>query len=185
MTRRNLLRVPDQGPCAGHPCDDCERCRVGDCCGSDVGEAGLPLQGSWPHTWHGRLGVLRRTASGWLVCACCGTRTENLARHAQAHGLSADAYRAMWGLNCTTALVSARLRALRADLGLRYGHRLSDSEAGRPTSEQRSRWARNREARAETQLRRGGQPRTATGQWQPREGRILPRRPPLTTGDLR
>ncbi len=40
--KRKTLRIPDDGPCAGHPCDDCERCSAGDCCGCDVGEAGLP-----------------------------------------------------------------------------------------------------------------------------------------------
>ena len=42
--KRKTLRIPDDGPCAGHPCDDCERCLAGDCCGCDVGEAGLPAR---------------------------------------------------------------------------------------------------------------------------------------------
>lgn len=166
MSRRNTLRVPHEGPCEGHPCDGCDRCLAGDCCGADVGEAGLPLQGSWPYAWHGKLGVLDER-HGRLVCACCGERHADLSKHVRAHGLTADAYRAMWGLNSTTALVCERLRLVKADLGRAHGHRLNESEWNRPTPEQRSKWARNREARAETRLRRGEQVRAATGQWTP------------------
>jgi hypothetical protein len=124
--------------------------------------------------------VLATSATGALKCACCGRYVEDLARHARGHGLSADAYRAMWGLNCSTPLASARLRAVRAELGFRHGHRLQPDDALRPTGEQRSRWARNREARAETQIRRGHQPRADTGQWvAASEGRVIARRAPL------
>ena len=49
-----------------------------------------------------------------------------------------------------------------------------------PTTEQRSMWARNREARAETVLARGGQPRTPSGQWAAKPAKYLARRPPAS-----
>lgn len=166
MARRKTLRVPLEGPCAGHPCDACPRCAT-DCCGADVGEAGLPLEGSWPFEFHGSCGVLRRNNAGALRCHCCGAHHEDLSKHVRAHGLTADAYRAMWGLNSTTALCSERLRSVKRELGRQHGHRLSAGDALLPTSEQRSRWSKNREARAETRLRRGEQPRSPLGQWLP------------------
>lgn len=178
MPRRRTLRIPCDGACAGHPCDDCERCRAGDCCGNDVGEAGLPLEGSWPHEHHAPLGVLVRSKAGHLRCHCCGEYHDDLSKHVRAHGLTADAYRAMWGLNSTTALISERLRAVKAELGRQHGHRLNESEWKRPTGEQRSRWAKDREARAETRIRRGEQPRAATGVWTPAvDGKPLARLP--------
>ena len=177
MARRNTLRIPDDGPCAGHPCDDCERCLAGDCCGCDVGEAGLPLEGSWPHQAHGAVGVLVEQR-GRLQCHCCGGWFEELSRHVRSHGLSADAYRSMWGLNCTTALAGERLRAQRAGLGHQHGHRLGSADRLEPTAEQRSAWARAREARAQTVLARGSQPRSRTGRWAATPGKYLARRPP-------
>ena len=173
--KRKTLRIPDDGPCAGNPCDDCERCLAGGCCGCDVGEAGLPLEGSWPHRWHCQVGILLEKDDK-LLCHCCGEWFEELSRHVKAHGLTADSYRSMWGLNCTTALAGERLRAQRAELGHRHGHRLAPSERKEPTTEQRSMWARNREARAETILARGGQPRTPGGRWDATPGKYVARR---------
>lgn len=167
MTRRRaVLHVPHDGPCEGHPCDGCDRCLAGDCCGADVGEAGLPLQGSWPFEWHGTLGVLGQRGD-LLVCACCGEAHADLSKHVRVHGLTADAYRATWGLNSTTGLVCERLRLVKSELGRKHGHRLNDGDWQRPTSEQRSRWATDREARAETIISRGQQPRASTGKWEP------------------
>lgn len=185
MTRRLTLRVPSDGPCAGHPCDRCARCATGDCCGRDVGEAGLPLEGSWPYIFHGSCGVLHSDGRGFLRCSCCGAHHEDLSKHVRAHGLTADAYRSMWGLNSTTALCSARLRMVKAELGRTHGHRLSVDDAHRPTPEQRSRWAKDREARAETRLRRGEQPRSTHGVWLPPTpgpitARLAPRKEPMS-----
>lgn len=175
--RRKTLRIPDEGPCAGHPCDDCDRCLVGDCCGSDVGEAGLPLEGSWPHQWFGQLGVLVERG-GKQQCSCCGEWYASLGRHLMAHNLTADAYRAMWGLNTTQSLAGPELRALRAEMGREHGTRHLRTGT-MPSGEQRSKWAVNREARAQTRIARGGQPRDANGVWVPAtEGTMKARRTP-------
>lgn len=172
MPRRKTLRIPDEGVCAGHPCDDCDRCKNGDCCGGDVGEAGLPLEGSWPHHSYGVVGVVEETGAVQR-CHCCGEWFENLARHVKAHGLTADAYKAMWGLNSTQSLVGKYLRAVRSSLGVEFGAGHLAGHEMRPTSEQRSRWARNREARAQTRLARGEQPRAAEGVWVPAEDGVI------------
>lgn len=166
MTRRKTLRIPLEGHCAGHPCDDCDRCKAGDCCGNDVGEAGLPLEGTWPYEHFGVVGVLRIIKSR-LQCHCCGELFENLARHVIAHNLTVDSYKALWGLNSTQPLVSSAIIEVRRQQGLEVGNKNLIKVPPHITREQRSQQARAREARAQTKLRRGEQPRSPAGTWAP------------------
>lgn len=176
------LHVPEdpEHVCYQHICDRCPRCEGGVCCGLEVGEAGLPLQGTWPGKTHGKLGVLyKRPADGKVRCHGCGRYFEDLGPHLRVrHNLRADSYRAMFGLNTRTPLVTDQLRDMKRSLGMQYGHRLTVEERKIFTPEQRSRWARDREARAETRVNRGLQPRVG-GKWVPAtEGTIIARRAP-------
>lgn len=173
---RKILRVPDEGCCAFHPCDDCERCLAGDCCGADVGEAGLPLEGSWKYTAYGEVGVLDTRNDGKMKCHCCGEWYAFLGRHLQAHNLTADAYRAMWGLKCSQPLANDEIRQHRAELGAEHGHRVNEHRF-EFTPEQRSMWAYKRESRAQRVRDRGEWPRDSSGKFIPRQpGRIMARR---------
>lgn len=120
VARRRTLRIPTDGVCAGHPCDGCADCEAGRCCGTDVGEAGLPLEGSWPHQWFGDVGRLIER-DGRLRCHCCGGWFVDLGRHVVAHNLSGDAYRAMWGLRARRPLAGEGLRQSRAESAVPTG----------------------------------------------------------------
>lgn len=177
------LHVPDdpEHVCFGHFCDRCQACEAGACCGAEVGEAGLPLEGTWPGKTHGPIGALwKRPADGKVRCHCCGKFFEDLGPHLRhKHNLRADSYRSMFGLNTRTALVSERLRDTKRSLGLDHGHRLGPEERKVFTPEQISRWSKDREARAQTRRARSSQPRASTGVWVPATpGTITARRAP-------
>lgn len=85
-------------PCAGHECDHCPRCDKGRCCRSDNARYTLPAEGSWQPV-NGEVGV-RNTDGDRMECHACGGWYRTVAGHAwQAHDLTADEYRALFGLS--------------------------------------------------------------------------------------
>lgn len=171
-------RIPPDGPCKGHSCDRCDTCTAGGCCGEDVGDAHLPMQGSWPGKAFAPLGVLVEV-NDVVICHICGEPFKFLGRHVRVtHKITVDEYRAYFGLACRRALCArslseARSRAAKA-AGLGAG-----MKAPTITSEQHSVLARNREQREEVRIRRRLAPRDpVTARWTlPAERRLISRRP--------
>jgi len=140
-------------PCRNHPCDNCDICQSGICCGAEVGEPNLPYQGSYPDEFYGNVGVLLEK-DGKVQCHICGRWFIELGRHTSTkHKVSADEYRAYFGLACGRALCPQSLSDIRRknalSSGLGKGRTLPNM-----TSEQRSLIAYKREARIETAIKR-------------------------------
>lgn len=136
--------------CALHPCDECVICAAGDCCGSEVVTLGLPVQGTWPGVHFAPLGALQETDTGEVVCHICGWEGHALSHHVQSHGLSADEYRAYFGLCTTQGLTSPSLHARMVEAGARNTQHAPDALIAwndRATSEQRALVSWNREQR--------------------------------------
>lgn len=76
----------------------------------------LPELGAWDGPVHGKLGVL--VADGdRLTCHACGELFRGLGYHAvRAHQLTADAYRAVFGLRASTSLIGPALKARRREI---------------------------------------------------------------------
>lgn len=108
--------------CSEHPCDDCAICASGSCCGEGVVDMALPAEGSWAGALFAPLGTLVETADG-VCCHACDWVGPLLSRHIREHGLTADQYRATFGLNSRHALMStaARARYATAHVGLPNG----------------------------------------------------------------
>lgn len=114
----------------------------------------LPELGDWDGPIHGELGVLRSEGDK-VVCHACGRAFRLLGSHVwQAHGISAAAYKAIFGLNALTGLAGAETRELLRQHAGRVlaGH--AGSEAGRErframTPEARSALSRGRRWRLE------------------------------------
>lgn len=148
------MELQDSGCCEGHRCDDCDICRSGTCCGADVAEPNLPRQGSYPHDWHGELGVLLEK-DGKVQCHICGNWYVELGRHtATKHKVNAETYRAYFGLAIGRALCpewfseKRRAKAKQEKLGSQA------TPITQLTSEQRSLLSYRREARLETAIDR-------------------------------
>jgi hypothetical protein len=112
----------------------------------------LPQSGEDPAIpLHGELGRLT-TAGDRLQCHLCGRFYVSLAAHVvQGHGMRADEYREIFGLNATTALVGPSLQAVRRATGLRVLTSYQDHRRLVDLSpEERSAQARGREVRLET-----------------------------------
>lgn len=134
--------------CSDHECDECATCRAGSCCGDSVYDANLPEQGSWVGPLHAPLGELVET-DGLVQCHACEWKGHALFSHVRRHGITPEQYRAIFGLNTTTALCSASEAARRGrDLS---GHRGS---APTLTREQRQVITSRREKRLES-LKKG------------------------------
>lgn len=133
--------------CSDHPCDRCPRCEAGECCGADVIDANLPEQGSWPAPAHAPVGEIRTTEDGRLVCHVCGEAFHGLYRHLTAHNLTAEEYRAYFGLKVTEPLASETMREARRlltpEATEENAERLAQWRQAF-TAEQRSAWSRNR-----------------------------------------
>jgi hypothetical protein len=106
-------RVAATPACPDHACDSCRSCRSGRCSGKD-----RPLQvrfgdtGMWEGPVFGQFGVLETDEDGRLQCHICGEWRVSVAAHSsQAHRISADEYRALFGLRADTGLVGPGLRA--------------------------------------------------------------------------
>lgn len=84
-----------------------------------VADARLPGEDEWAGPIHGELGALTR-ADDRVQCHICGQFFRSLAAHVtQRHAVRACEYRALFGLNATTALVGPSLRAVRRETGCR------------------------------------------------------------------
>lgn len=104
------LFIPTDGPCAGHPCDNCGTCKRGHCCRRDNPDYKLPSLGEWDEPIHGELGVLT-VEDDLLQCHCCGEFYSALQTHVfWKHDLTADEYRSIFGLNRNTGLWSQSLK---------------------------------------------------------------------------
>lgn len=138
------LRLAHEGCCDGHPCDDCQVCRLGRCCRNDNPEYSLPSFGDWDGPVFGQVGVL--DGDGDTVdCHACGGSFRYLTPHVwQIHNLTAREYKSIFGLPLRLPLVSETCRE-----SLRRGHdwiktpgdprrekTLAALDAHRPTPEQ-------------------------------------------------
>jgi hypothetical protein len=102
----------------------------------------------------GQLGRLD-TNGDRLTCHLCGGGYRSLGQHAvRAHGLSADAYRATFGLRQSTGLVAPSLRELKRELAARTLGRFGARHSGVVglSFEERSVLARGRQLRLEARL---------------------------------
>jgi hypothetical protein len=95
--------------CTDHPCDNCSICRRGPCCRADNPARPARL-GDWDGPIYGELGVLESDGDR-VCCHACGGWHVQLGSHAfAAHGLTAEIYKIIFGLNVTTGLAGARYR---------------------------------------------------------------------------
>lgn len=85
--------------------------------GSALGRGQLPELGEWDGPIHGELGVLAVEPDGSRVqCHACGRWFRFLASHVtQVHRLSADEYRALFGLRAQTGLMSPAMKERRRE----------------------------------------------------------------------
>lgn len=96
--------------CADHACDNCKICASGRCCRTDNPNYKLPKLGDWEGTVYGELGVFNNDVGGLAECHCCGKLFGHLGLHVwNAHDLTADEYRAIFGLRQATGLTGANL----------------------------------------------------------------------------
>ncbi|GIW07417.1 MAG: hypothetical protein KatS3mg060_2222 [Dehalococcoidia bacterium] len=90
-----------------------------------------------------------------LCCHICGQWKRNLAQHARlAHRLSADAYRALAGLNRTTKLVTPTMRTRLREVGVPVIERLRAEGRLRRWDEDREKFRRDKAAAVEA-IRQG------------------------------
>lgn len=153
-----------EGPCAGHLCDNCRICQRGRCCRNDNPDYKLPGLGEWDGVIYGELGILRDDG-GRFECHCCGHWYVSLQCHAwRAHDLTADEYRAIFGLNRNTSLQSPQMRVGVSESIRRRMDQIRDTlAAGRAkrdaaTPEQRAEWHSRAYERLEGQRKRGQHP---------------------------
>lgn len=106
------LIIPTEGPCAGHPCDNCRICRSGRCCRRDNPDYKLPGLGEWDGPIYGELGVLADDGQK-VECHCCGEWFVGLGHHIVQHDLTKEEYKAIFGLSRNRGLAApATIRAL-------------------------------------------------------------------------
>jgi hypothetical protein len=160
------LEVVRDDPCKDHPCDSCATCRRGRCCRNDNPNYKLPELGDWDELIYGELGALN-TDGKRLECHACGEWYVGLGTHAwRAHGITADEYRAYFGLAQSTGLEPAWRLAQRATLmrGLMDTGRIPPGliKQYRPTPEQQSAMSKGRKLRLQstkggrwTEIRKG------------------------------
>lgn len=91
---------------------------------------------------HAPIGKLVVDNDGRLICHVCGEAWDYLARHVRSHGMTADEYRAWFGLRSTEALASTKFRESR-----RTDHLVGGGKPPTMTREQRSVLAKDREKR--------------------------------------
>lgn len=135
--------------CLGHSCDRCSLCTAGICCGADVITLNLPEEGSWPENIQLPLGELSSTSDGLVICHICNWEGHALGHHIKVHNISADQYRAYFGLCSSQGLVSNTLHQKFVSAGKKSS---TKNEAllewnNKVTSEQRSIIVTNREQR--------------------------------------
>ena len=162
-------------PCTDHACDGCARCRRGRCCRKDDPGRRLPELGDWSGPIYGQLGVLE-TDDRHVRCHACGAWFEALGGHIRrAHQLLADEYKAMFGLNAGTGLVSPAVRQRQQEIAREvFGAFWSTDTARFRTPEERSassRQPRRLQARIDPSNRQAWSERSrrryAAGLWRP------------------
>lgn len=100
------LPIATEGPCKGHPCDNCATCRRGRCCRRDNPDYKLPGFGEWDGPIWGKPGVLDENEQG-VECHCCGGRYKQLGHHTiVAHDLTAAEYKSIFGFSRHFGLLS-------------------------------------------------------------------------------
>lgn len=105
------LRFATDGCCDGHLCDDCGTCRTGRCCRSDNPHYRLPAEGDWDGPIYGTIGMLDRSGDT-LECHACGRDFKHLGPHVwMIHNLTADEYRAIFGLSSSTPICNKAIAA--------------------------------------------------------------------------
>lgn len=143
------------GVCADHPCDRCDECLSGICCGREVADANLPSEGSWDGPTHVPVGHIVDTDDG-MTCHICGDAFHALWAHIGVHDVTGEEYRSYFGLAVTQPLASElcrlRRRANRPSNAAGYAA-LQEFQAGL-TGEQRSllSWQRVQRAQVRRQL---------------------------------
>lgn len=95
---KSQLFIPTEGPCAGHPCDNCWTCRQGRCCRRDNPDYRLPELGEWDGSIHGEIGVLADDGQK-AQCHICGDFFDQVGKHIVIHDVTPQEYRAIFGLN--------------------------------------------------------------------------------------
>jgi ROS/MUCR transcriptional regulator protein len=136
-------------PCEGHPCDNCYICRQGKCCKRDVPGYRLPALGDWDGPVYGKLGVLQSDGEK-VECHCCGLWFGNLGSHVAArHGMSANEYRAVFGLRQSTSLIGPQTRARKQQHNAHLARVRPPSPFRDLTWAQRSAWHKGRKVRLE------------------------------------
>lgn len=100
------LVIATEGCCKGHPCDNCKTCQSGRCCRRDNPDYKLPALGEWDGPIYGELGVLNDDGEK-VECHCCGDWIVGLGNHlTKAHDLTAQEYKAIFGLPLSKGLLS-------------------------------------------------------------------------------
>lgn len=134
------LTTPPDGPCAGHPCDNCTTCQRGRCCRRDNPTYTLPDLGAWDGPIYGDLGVLADDGEK-VQCHCCGAYYHALPVHVyRAHDVTVDEYKALFGLPRQRGLTGPASHAKRHASMKARGFDIA-SVGFRPTPEQRSAYA--------------------------------------------
>ena len=146
--------VVGAGCCVGHRCDQCADCADGVCCGESMRDDHLPVVGTWTGVTYGTVGALS-FIDGRVQCHACGLTFLMLGKHlAAAHGITADEYRAYFGLCAGTGLTSPDTHANRIENGRRRAESgMPGSPLATMTSEQRSIVTYQRERRPERRIR--------------------------------
>lgn len=159
------LEIATTGCCAGHKCDNCATCRKGRCCRKDDPEYRLPTPDEWGAPIHGCVGVLA-TDGDTLQCHVCGEWFIGLNHHAwNAHNLLAREYKAYFGLNLNTPLVSPDVSAKLRSNGERLYERFGVPDDLHRTPEQNSHAAARK--RSAQQVREQSERRTGRPLQQP------------------
>ena len=140
------------GPCTGHVCDSCRKCRNGRCCRGDNPYYKLPSEGEW-QPFYGRMGVLADDGAK-VECHACGEWFGHLGAHVtRAHDITPDEYRAMFGLNAHTGLIGPALAGIRrADLNPVMASNLNGDFLREMTRERRSLISTSRPHRTQERL---------------------------------
>lgn len=149
------LETATEGPCKGHPCDNCKLCQRGRCCRNDNPHYQLPELGDWDGPVYGELGKLRDDGDR-AECHVCGQYYQHLGNHVWlSHDLTADEYKALFGLRASTGLIGPGLFAIRSRDALKHKQiekALALRTWERVTPEQRSAQTKGRKQRLESRL---------------------------------
>lgn len=148
-----MLQIATDGPCKGHPCDNCRICQRGRCCRNDNPDYRLPELGDWDGPVYGEFGILADDGDK-AQCHCCGEFFGHLGNHVwRTHNLTAPEYKAIFGLNASTGLIGPTLLAKRSQRASEPGGIVDYKGNGRPlTPEQASAMLSGRKVRLQARV---------------------------------